>query len=75
VRHRHEEGIQDLSDPAGYIYDPAILSMEAAARWSMLCRIRELVKRGDLVDMKPTIINHQRLPPQPAPGTPLRPVG
>ena len=53
-----EEKIQDVSDPKSYVLDlRKSLPKGDAACWFLLCRVREMVKRGGLNDVPPMRIN------------------
>lgn len=52
-----EEQIQELRPPAWYVEDPGRLPENDAARWFVLCRVRELAARGALEDVPAETIN------------------
>lgn len=52
-----EESIDGLRPLDDYIRDPDRLPSEDTARWFVLCRIRSLVKRGELADVTPEQVN------------------
>jgi MoxR-like ATPase len=52
-----EESISGLLPPREYLTHPEQLPAEETGRWFVLCRIRELVRRGQLKDVPSKVIN------------------
>lgn len=52
-----EEKIAKLPHALSCIRNPDLIPKEDAARWFVLCRIRELVKRRELVGVGPDVLN------------------
>jgi hypothetical protein len=52
-----EEQIAGLLPIDDYVRDPGQLPAQDTARWFILCRIRNCVKRGELSHLDPSIIN------------------
>ncbi len=52
-----EEKLQDLRPAVEYVQRPDTLPRDDAARWFVLCRIREAVARDELCGLTPEIIN------------------
>jgi hypothetical protein len=52
-----EEAIDGLLPLNDYLLDPTKLPKEDTARWFVLCRIRTLVKRGEMPSLSPETLN------------------
>ncbi len=53
-----EEHIDELRPPLEYVHHPDELPEQDATRWFILCRVRHLVKRGDLAGLSAETVNH-----------------
>ncbi len=52
-----EESIQDLRPARDYVLQPDLMPAQEAARWFILCRVRAVLKRGELNDLAPDAVN------------------
>lgn len=52
-----EEELEELEPARKIILDPALFPDNDTARWFVICRIREMVRRDELSDLEPAVLN------------------